>query len=181
METLRFDLGTFEGFNFRDQCAIFKRLSADNIINWDHDGDGEAEFWPAGDNDGVQLLFRRGVTASELVALEQLLIQLDGDSIENYLRIHHVLDQIIDGIEKLTAADVEDTCSHVFVGTSFCELRRDAAYELFELYYPEAYEMWEQTNCDGLIFDTDRFLDSPSWAVEEIDLHNRKALIIAPN
>lgn len=181
MESLRFDFGTFEGFSFRDQRAIFKRLSAEDVIGWDHDRDGEAEFWPAGDNEGVQLLFRQGVTAHDLTTLDRLLNDLGCDSIENYLRIHHAQDRISGGIEKLTAADVEDTSPHVFLGTNFLDLRRDAAYELFELYYPEAYEMWEQTNCDGLIFDTDGFLDSPCWAVEEIDLHNRKALIVAPN
>ena len=38
------DLGTFEGFNFRDQAAIMRRLTAEDVVNWDHDGDGEAEF-----------------------------------------------------------------------------------------------------------------------------------------
>ena len=43
-QTLRFDLGTFEGFNFRDQSAIERELTAEEVVNWNHDGDGEAEF-----------------------------------------------------------------------------------------------------------------------------------------
>ena len=36
------DLGTFEGFNFREQCAIERILSANEVIEWDHDKKGEA-------------------------------------------------------------------------------------------------------------------------------------------
>jgi len=59
------------------------------------------------------------------------------------------------------------------------DLRKEAAFELFELYYPEEYRVWEQSHCDGLIFDPDQFLDSPGFSVEEITLSNRKALIVA--
>lgn len=66
-----------------------------------------------------------------------------------------------------------------FEGTSFLDLRREAAFELFELYYLEEYRVWEKSLCDGLIFDPDRFLDSPTWSVEEIELNGSKALIVA--
>jgi hypothetical protein len=58
-------------------------------------------------------------------------------------------------------------------------LRRQAAHELFELYYPEEYAVWEKSVCDGLIFDIDRFLGSPSFSVEEA-VGDEKALIVAP-
>src|ERR1039458_6259800 len=89
-QELRFDLGTFEGFNFRSQSAMWPNRSADDVVNWDHDLEGEAEFWPSGDNDGVQLLFKNSssVTAAELRALDELLDELGGDSDVNFLRIH---------------------------------------------------------------------------------------------
>ena len=83
-------------------------------------------------------------------------------------------------LASLTAAEVEDQLVHVFLGTSLIDLRREAAFELFEVYYPDEYEVWEKSTCDGLIFDEDRFLDSPSFATEEVAFGDRKALIVAP-
>ncbi len=67
------DLGSFEGFSFRGQQAIERDLSAEEVVNWDHDGDGDAEFWPAGDCPGVQLVFSEAssVNAREIVALDE--------------------------------------------------------------------------------------------------------------
>jgi len=79
--TTSFDLGTFEGFSFRSQSAIPKNLDADGVLNWDHDRQGEAEFWPAGDNAGVALIFEHqsSVTGSELKELDRLLSELGDD------------------------------------------------------------------------------------------------------
>lgn len=178
--TLVYDLGTFEGFNFRAQGAIERLLSEDDVVNWDHDREGEAEFWPSGENPGVSLVFRHStVTASELVALDRLLQELGNDLVETYLRIHYAVNNLGKDITELTAETVEDQNLHIFEGNCFLDLRRDAAFELFELYYPEEYRVWEKSLCDGLNFDTDHFLDSPSWSVSEIQLGERKFLVIA--
>ena len=179
---LQFDFGTFEGFNFRTQGAIDRILSANEVLTWDHDGAGEAEFWPSGDSPGVALVFqgKTSVTASELRDLDRLLGELGEDSEANYLRIHFALGIRGGDLAALTGAEVEDQLFHVFIGTSFMDLRREAAFELFEVYYPDEYEVWEKSTCDGLIFDEDRFLDSPSFSTEEVTLGDRKALIVAP-
>ena len=179
---LTYDLGTFEGFNFRLQSAIDRILTADEVIGWDHDQQGEAEFWPSGDNRGVSAVFagKTSVTASELVALNRFLDHLGGDSEDSYLRIYHALSLYGDQVAALTTDQIDDDSPHIFTGPNFTNLRRDAAYDLFELYYPEAYAVWEKSCCDGLIFDTDRFLDSPSFAVEEVDMGDLKALIVTP-
>jgi len=65
------------------------------------------------------------------------------------------------------------------LGSNFTDLRQEAAYQLFELFYPDEYKAWEKTTCDGLIFDTDRFLDSPVFSVEEVKLGNEVALLVA--
>ena len=72
---LHFDLGTFEGFSFRHDQAIDRNLTAAEVVGWDHDAAGEAEFWPSGDNPEVALVFsgRSAVNASELLALDALL------------------------------------------------------------------------------------------------------------
>ena len=75
---------------------------------------------------------------------------------------------------------MEDNNLDVFLGSNFTDLRRETAYQLFELFYPDEYRAWEKTTCDGLIFDTDRFLDSPALSVEEVRLGDEVALLVAP-
>ena len=122
---------------------------------------------------------RSAVTGKDLLDLDKVLQELGDDSTFNFLRIHHAVNVQGTFLNQLTGEQVENQNIHVFMGTSFYYLRREAAYELFELYYPEAYAMWEATPCDGLIFDTDVFLDSPSWAAEEVELSDgQKALVM---
>lgn len=175
-------LGTFEGFNFRENSAIEYGLSAHDVIHWAHDRDGEAEFWPAGDHAGVSFVFRgrSSVTGSELRHLGRLVDELQSDDIETFLKIGHALDVGSVGLPDLTREHIEDLDCQIFVGENFTDLRRNTAHELFELYYPEDYAMWERSHCDGLIFDTDRFLDSPAWSVEEVTIGDKVALIVSP-
>lgn len=177
---LHFHLGSFEGFNFRDQSAIWGNRTAEEVVNWDHDLRGEAEFWPSGDREEVQLLFRgrNSVSGAELLALDRLLEELGGDTEENFLKIHFAVN--IQGCDlcSLTAEAVEDEPLHIFSGGCFTDVRKDAAYELFELFYPEAYQAWEDSKCDGLIFDEDRFLDSPVFSVDEVKLGGKAVLLV---
>ena len=177
---LHVDLGTFEGFSFRHDQAIDRNLTAAEVVGWDHDAAGEAEFWPSGDNEGVALVFsgRSAITAGELLALDALLEELGDDSTFNFLRIHHAVSSCGEDLASLTREQIEDLPIQVWEGTSFLDLRKEAAFELFELYYPEEYRVWEKSQCDGLIFDHDRFLDSPVFSVDEITMGGHKALIV---
>ncbi|MCX6917592.1 MAG: hypothetical protein NT167_31925 [Verrucomicrobia bacterium] len=177
-----FDLGTFEGFNFRTQCAIFGNLTAAEVVEWDHDKNGEAEFWPSGDRPEVALLFnhRNCVSGADLLGLNRLLAELGGDSPEHFLRIHYAVNFCGSSLADLSRDQVEDSPLHIFFGSNFLDVRREAAYELFELYYPDEYAVWEKSLCDGLIFDTDRFLDSPCFFTEETRLGDGAVLLVAP-
>ena len=179
-QELRFDLGTFEGFNFRSQSAMWPNRSADDVVNWDHDLEGEAEFWPSGDNDGVQLLFKNSssVTAAELRALDELLDELGGDSDVNFLRIHYAMSVCGGDLEELSAGQIEDQNLQIYFGDCFTDARNEAAHELFELYYPEEFRVWEKSQCDGLVFDAGRFLDSPGFSVEEVRIGNKAVLLV---
>ena len=177
-----YDFGTFEGFNFRGQCAIERSLTAVEVINWNHDEQGEAEFWPSGDVPLVATIFKgqTAVAGSELLELDRILSELDSDSDDSLLRIfylHSCLGMPLTAIDRLS---VEETDIHVFIGSNFMDLRREAAHELFELYYPECYAAWEKSQCDGLLFDSDRFLDSPSFGGEEIRFGEHVALLVTP-
>ena len=78
--TLAYDFGHFEGFNFRTQSAIERLLTAPEMVAWDHDRDGEAEFWPAGNTPEFSIVFdgRNTVSARELLDLSALLDGLGG-------------------------------------------------------------------------------------------------------
>lgn len=177
-----YDFGRFEGFNFRNQSAIEELLSVEDVLSWDHDRRGEAEFWPAGDRPELGLVFggRSTVTATELISLAALLDELGGDSVENFLAVYFAVAVRGANLADLTADGVQDEAPQCYLGANFTDVRREAAYELFELYYPELYRAWESTPCDGLIFDTDRFLDSPSWTVDEVRIGDRVAVLVAP-
>ena len=179
---LTFSLGSFEGFNFRSQSAIERLLTANEVIGWNHDRDGEAEFWPSGDHVGVSKVFgdQSSVTASELRQLDALLSQIGNDSTETFIRIYFACSYCDKSLEELSASEIEDPCIEVFTGTNFTDLRKDAAYSLFENYYPEDYKVWEKSSCDGLVFDVDRFLDSPTFLVLELEFGDAKVLIVAP-
>lgn len=180
--TIAHDFGHFEGYTFRFQTAIERLLTATEVVQWDHERYGEAEFWPAGDKREISLIFRdqNAVTATELLDLSALLGELEDDSTENYLSVHFALAVLGAELGKLTADDVRDRAPCCYLGSNFTDVRREAAYELFELYYPELYRAWESTPCDGLIFDTDRFLDSPSFTVVELNLGTEVAVLVAP-
>ncbi len=176
-----FDLGTFEGFNFRDDSAIERLLTADEIVEWDHDGDGEAEFWPSGDNSGVYLLFKSqsSVTGEEISLLIRLLGELGGDSVENFLKLHHARSDLGWELGSITREMIEDLSVYIFQGETFLDARREAAFELFETFYPDAYRAWQESSCDGLVFDPERFLNSPGWSVTEAQIGDSRAVIIA--
>jgi hypothetical protein len=46
----------------------------------------------------------------------------------------------------------------VFGPGYFIDLDKEAAYELFETFWPEAYQQWEQNSVPGLSFDVEDFL-----------------------
>ena len=180
-ESFTHDFGTFEGFNFREQSAIGDILTADEVLNWNHDQKGEAEFWPSGDKPEVSLIFKHqtSVTATELKQLDAALQELGGDSTENYLRIYYAVGTRGASLEDLTRDGLENLIINIYQGTSFLDLRRIAACELFELYYPNECQIWLLSICPGFNFDTDQFLDSPVFHCDELTLNNQKVLLIA--
>ena len=181
LRSLQFNLGMFEGFNFRTQSAVDHLVSAEAVVNWNYDRQGEAEFWPTGDVPEVALLFkhRSNVTATELLALDWVLGELGGDSRYNFLQVHYAVNLCGDALPTLSAESVQDRCVQVFIGNRSRDVRRDAALELFELYYPAEYRVWEKSSCDGLVFDKDLFLDSPIFQVEEVNLGDEVAVLVA--
>jgi hypothetical protein len=152
------------------------------VIDWEHNADGEAEFWPAGDCPALAVLFngKSSVTGGELERVIELLDAVGGDDEETLLRLHLLVNLHGSDWDTLTASDIEDLNVHLFRGDGLYELRKEAAYELFELYWPELYAVWDKTHMDGLRFETDAFLDSPQWQTEEVDLGETKYLLVMP-
>lgn len=175
------DLGTFEGFNFRDQCAIERTLTADQVVNWDHDANGEAEFWPSGDDPLVKGIFDGNVTASDLTTLAEFLSQLDGDRTESLLRIQFAIHVQGGDLTKLTVRELEDNQPMFFYGDTMSDARKEAAFELFETFWPDLYKAWNEDHAGILDFDWYSFVDSPLWAIHEVKLGDKAILMVASN
>ena len=175
------DLGTFEGFNFRDQCAIERTLTADEVVHWDHDADGEAEFWPSGEDPLVKGIFDGNVTASDLTVLAELLAGLDGERTHDLLRIQFAIRA--QGLEfaSLTVRELEDQQPMFFYGETMIDARKDAAFELFETFWPDLFKAWDEAATDFLRFEWDDLLDSSLWTTHETKLAGRAVLMVAPN
>jgi hypothetical protein len=172
-------LGTFTGFNLRDDCAVPQLLTANEVIEWDHEADGDTDFAPSGDNAGMLMVFKKQVTSADLVNIDKLLTAIGDDSLYTFARIYYACEYEVEKLSNLTKAYIEDMNLHIFIGKFMFELRQEAAFELFELYYPEAFKGWDASRCDGLIFDIDKFLGSPSLQVEEINnIGELKVLIV---
>ena len=175
------DLGTFEGFNFRDPCAIERSLSADDVVNWDHDADGEAEFWASGEDPLVKSIFNNNVTGSDLTALAELLNNLDGDRTEDLLRIQFAIHAQGYDFSGLTVQELDDRRPMFFYGDTMSDARKEAAFELFETFWPDLYKAWNEDHAGILDFDWYSFVDSPLWTIHEVKLGNKAILMVASN
>lgn len=152
------DLGSFEGFNFRTQSAIPQILTAQQVIDWDHDANGEAEFWPHGDNGFVRAFVSGNVTADELLELDRIFTELKDNEHEiakaYYLKSCHGSE-----LKDIDRQAIDNACLYVFGPGWRCDLEKEAAYELFEMFWPEAYKQWEANTVPGLQFDAEAFLN----------------------
>ncbi len=167
------DLGSFEGFCFTTQCAVSRLLSAEEVLAFPQ----EAEFWPSGDNPLVAAFFAhaRTVSPGELLALDQLFSELD----EQQLLCAVVLAQQGYALSEISAELLDEHAFHAFEDTSFIDARSEAAHALFELYWPDAYRLWESgAHPDGLYFDAERFLESPQCSVTELAIGDRRVVIV---
>jgi hypothetical protein len=152
-------IGMFEGFSFRNQCAIDQNLTADEVLNWDHDEQGEAEFWSDGSEPLVsKLLSGNSCSAEEIRQVMRILEELDGKPAQIAKAVY-----LKDGGSSLKDIDreaVDDSSLYVFGPGWFTDLEKEAAYELFEMFWPEPYEFWRRNTVPGLTFDVEAFMQS---------------------
>ena len=189
MQTLKtmptIDFGTFDGYNLEHDKAIIN-ISAADLILYDHELNGESEFWPNGDNAGLQLIIKgtskttSHVTGSELLEIDRILLELGGDLLENYVKIYSAMNSGW-SLGTLTGNIINDLQTYIFIGDSFRELVNDAAWQLFELVNYELCNLVAKHPIDGLEFDCKRFLNSPSISSEEITLGEFSILIVTFN
>lgn len=181
MASIKHDLGTFLGFSTETNSSLGRNLQATEVLSWDPAHDGKARFWPSGDHAAVAIVFtgKCSVTAAELAALDRLLAELGGDSSENFLKIHYAVNAMSIPLLELTPERLASLQLHIYRGSDFHEVRKDAAYDLFERHHPEAFKVWDNCGVEGLWFETDDFLDSGRWSVEEIRLLDEVAVVVA--
>lgn len=159
MRPNEYDIGKFEGFNFREQSAIEHILTAQEVLDWDHDRDGEAEFWPHGCNPFTSyLLPGNACSDSDVREVVRIFHETEGRP-EELAKAIYLRDNGT-SLEDITSEAINDSCLHVYGPGWFHDLNKQAAYELFELFWPDAYKCWEENSIPGLSFDREDFLES---------------------
>jgi len=183
-QTSPFNLGTFGGYSFHDHRPIRRKLTADEVLNWDPATNGAAWFWPRGDHFGIAMVVGHspGISAYDLQRLVQVLEELGGDSTENWMRIFYVVrDSPNLDLSQLEAGEIPDREAHVFdrsMETSSNELRRQAAVEVMRLRYPDAYRFLMAHHHEGFLFDPERFLNPQDWFTKEVETESRRRMLI---
>ena len=153
------DLGEFEGFNFKTQSAIFPNHTAQEVVDWDHDGQGEAEFWPEGSNEFVRLLADGSCSCFDIIEIDRIFSELDNNE-QDLIKAVYLKQNNGLSLKDITREAVDDACLYVYGPGYFSDLRRDAAWDLFENFYPEAYKLCESCSVPGVEFDEQDFLSS---------------------
>ena len=126
------------------------------------------------------ILTSNDVTAGDIIALDRLL-SVTGDDILTLAKLIDRIDNHGYSVRQIESQDIDDCPESYFIqDMSFIDLRRTAAHELFELYYPEEFRIWEKSTCDGLIFDAERFLDSPAFSTAEYQIGEERILVVEP-
>jgi hypothetical protein len=155
-------------------------LTAQAVVDWDHKRDGETEFRPLGDRRELVLAIGEGkaITAVELRAMDRLLHEMGGDTVEAFLRIRHAVTYLRRDLTSVTLADLNDPGLHLFFGSTLAELRESAADQLFERYWPEVYQSWNSTLCACLHLDADEFFRWVMSSVQTVTLGQQFALMV---
>ena len=145
------------------------------MIAWEHDADGEAEFWPSGNCPALAVLFegRNNVTGAELRRVLELLDAVAGDDEETLLRLHLLVNVQGGDLDAITAAAIGDLNVHIYRGDCLHELQKEAAIELFAV--------WDRTPLEGLWFEKDDFLESSLWITEAVDLGGAWVVLVMPS
>jgi hypothetical protein len=174
--------GVVEGCEDAERKAFFREMDLSEGRQWDPEGQEDDEFSSVRDMRALRVLFqgRHALDAKGMEAAIQLVEAFDGDDLDSILRLHVLVNIQGMDLDAVTVAAMGDLPLSTFRGENFHDLRREAAFELFQLYWPDLYSILEKTPMDGLRFDVDAFLDSPSWVTEEVQLGSECVLLVMP-
>ena len=80
---------------------------------------------------------------------------MDGDRGQDLLRIHLRWQVLGHDLDTLTAQEMDDVHPMIFYGATAMDARKEAAFELFETFWPELYKAWNEDSAGVLRFDWD--------------------------
>lgn len=178
------DLGMFEGFNFRNQAAIPKLLTAQEVINWDHDKQGEAEFWPHNNNELAATVFKtlggKEVTANEIILVDKLL-ELEEYELVQVLAavddqgLHYCREKLEDNALEL----LDDYCfyHHSQTKEAFKSIKEESAWAYMEEHLPETYKILTEAHIPGLSFDPFEFFEDCCIRYFEVKIDDTEHII----
>ena len=177
---LRYHFGTFKGAYWpTDHCWFENPVSTSEILDWDRDDQGEAEFWPTGDKPEMTVLFdtdNRIIRKEEIQGLANLLDHLGGDSPENYLRIRHATRRLRLSLNELPRQALEMLPLHIFVGATLAKAQDRAVADLSVRYRDIP---WQGPASDPRSF-LDQYRNDPAWGLETVAFGDKVALLVWP-
>lgn len=79
-------------------------------------------------------------------------------------------------LKDITREATDDSCLYIFGPGFFSDLKKEAAWELFEQFHPEAYKLVESWTIPGLDFDEEQFLNS--FSTLELKTKENKGYVV---
>ena len=169
--TLRYDYGSFRGFNFGNFARMRKCFMAKDVIACR----GDAVFWPSGDHAGAAAVLwsDRGITGADLMALDRSLGILGGDADEHFARLHFLLRKRGRTLRELTPEILLDPSVRVYAGNDRGELLTTVTDQLFAAYNPGLHRVWKADKLGVFKLDRHRLLHCTKWSACELGFNGR--------
>ena len=76
---------------------------------------------------------------------------------------------------------LEDQQPMFFHADTLIDARKDAAFELFETFWPDLFKAWDEAATEFLRFEWDDLLDSSMWTTLEVKVGDKAILMVTPN
>lgn len=178
---LDFDLGKFLGRGIHKKTHVDGIFTAQEIIDWDERRDGFSEFFPAGDHEGVSLVFREksSVDAMELIELDCLFGGFGSSTNSVCMEIHHVMTKHKLPVTTLDYSDFEATENVVVTGQSMSEARRKAAFRIHECFPEQCQDSIEGLEPDAQLAELIRIMETPKFTITEARFANEVGMVVS--
>jgi len=175
------DLGNFSGRIWHESGNLSREFSPEEVLEWNQDHDGFAEFYPSGDHEGVSLVFREkaSVSTADLVELDHLIDGLRYPPKISCLLIHHLMHKHKVDVANLDCSDIEDSEAVIATGRTFFEAEQMATAKLYDHFPEECPDILH--GLDSAVRDREllKLLYSPKFVITQARFSNDVGMVVS--